>query len=462
MESFIHIDLEEKKESKYHIHAFNKIYRIGQKSRIKYWMYGILALVIIVMLLPWTQNIRAKGNITTLRQEQRAQEVNTIIAGRIVKWFIKEGDYVKAGDTLLQLGEVKVEYFDPLLINRTQEQITAKQQSIEGYANKAATAVVQIAALKEGQELKLQSLDNKLKQQQLKVESDSTDLIAIKNELGIAKRQFDAARVMLDSGAISLVDFERRKVSFQNSTAKRISGENKYLQSRQELVALRIEKNSAVQEYTDKISKAEGERFASLSNVASTQADVSKLQNVFASYDARNQLYYILAPQDGQVSKVKKEGIGEMVKEGENLAEIVPTSGKYAVEMYVEPMNLPLVAIGQKVRFVFDGFPAIVFSGWPQNSFGTFGGKVVAVETAISSNGKFRVLVAPDSTQGAWPDRLRLGGGASGIALLKDVPIYYELWRNINGFPPEYYTPKADAKNGKDNGKEAKNGEKKK
>jgi hypothetical protein len=123
------------------------------------------------------------------------------------------------------------------------------------------------------------------------------------------------------------------------------------------------------------------------------------------------------------------------------IVEIVPTNIQYAVEMFVEPMDLPLINIGQKVRFVFDGFPAIVFSGWPENSFGTFGGKVSAIETAVSNNGKFRVLVAEDPADKKWPAQLRMGGGASGITLLKDVPIYYELWRNINGFPPDYYQP---------------------
>ncbi len=32
-----------------------------------------------------------------------------------------------------------------------------------------------------------------------------------------------------------------------------------------------------------------------------------------------------------------------------------------------------------------------------------------------------------------------IGTGASGIAILNDVPIWYEIWRNINGFPPDYY-----------------------
>jgi hypothetical protein len=104
-------------------------------------------------------------------------------------------------------------------------------------------------------------------------------------------------------------------------------------------------------------------------------------------------------------------------------------------------MDLPLVAIGQKVRFVFDGFPAIVFSGWPQSSYGTFGGRVSAVESSVSVNGKFRVLVVEDPDEKKWPLALKQGGGASGIALLKNVPVFYELWRNINGFPPDYYKP---------------------
>jgi len=419
--------------------SFKKVYKIEKKGNVKKWLYGMLIILVLAMFLPWTQNIRAKGTITTLRQEQRPQELNTIIAGRVIKWYVKEGDFVKEGDTILQLGEVIVDYFDPKLLSRTQQQIDAKQQSIEGYKNKAGTAETQTSALLQGQYLKLQSLDNKLLQQQLKVTSDSTDLIAVNNELSVYKRQIDAAKLMLDSGVISLVDFEKRRVNYQNVAAKRVSAENKYSQSKQELIILRIEKNSTVQEYTDKISKAEGERYLSLSNAASTEADVAKLQNTYASVDARNKLYYIKAPQNGQVTKAKKAGIGEILKEGEMLLEIVPTIIQYAVEMFIKPMDLPLINIGQRVRFVFDGFPAIVFSGWPANSYGTFGGKVSAVETSVNSNGKFRVLVAENPEDRKWPVQLKMGGGANGIALLKDVRIYYELWRNINGFPPDYY-----------------------
>jgi multidrug efflux pump subunit AcrA (membrane-fusion protein) len=99
--------------------SFSKVYRINKKSSVKHWLWGMLILFIATMILPWTQNIRAKGTVTTLRQEQRPQELNTIIPGRVIKWYVKEGDFVKEGDTILQLGEVKIDYFDPQLLART-------------------------------------------------------------------------------------------------------------------------------------------------------------------------------------------------------------------------------------------------------------------------------------------------------------------------------------------------------
>ena len=438
MENFLLDDIESK-SSQSNLLSYRNLYLVNKKSAVKKWLYGILITLVVVAFLPWTQNIRAKGAVTTLRQEQRPQELNTIIAGKVVKWHVKEGDFVKAGDTLLQLGEVKVEYFDPQLLERTRQQITAKQMANQGYASKAQTAAVQMDALIEGRKLKLTQLDNKIKQQYLKLQSDSMDLSAVNNEYSVSKRQIDAAKLMLDSGVISLTDFERRKVTFQNSQAKRIGSESKFLQSKQELNNLFIEKNSTVQEYTDKISKAEGEKFSSLSNIASGEADVSKLENSYSNYDIRNQLYYIRAPQSGQITKAKKAGLGEMLKEGEMIVEIVPTDVQHAIELFISPMDLPLISKGQKVRFIFDGFPAIVFSGWPNSSYGTFGGVVSAIETSVSTNGKFRILVTEDPKEKPWPKQLSIGGGANGIALLKDVSIWYELWRNINGFPPEYY-----------------------
>ena len=137
------------------------------------------------------------------------------------------------------------------------------------------------------------------------------------------------------------------------------------------------------------------------------------------------------------------------------IVEIVPNEVELAVEIFVEPFDLPLLNIGQKARFMFDGFPAVVFSGWPQNSIGTFGGKVIAVESNRNVNGKYRVLLVEDPEDRKWPPGLRMGTGALSFALLKDVPVWYELWRNINGFPPEFYLPE-NGNGGKEKQKEKK------
>jgi hypothetical protein len=78
-------------------------------------------------------------------------------------------------------------------------------------------------------------------------------------------------------------------------------------------------------------------------------------------------------------------------------------------------------------------------------SYGTFGGKIVAIENFISPNGKFRVLIAPDKNEDSWPKQISIGSGAQTLALLDNVPIWFELWRTLNGFPPNYYQPKGEA-----------------
>jgi multidrug efflux pump subunit AcrA (membrane-fusion protein) len=419
--------------------SYDNIYLIQRDSRIRKWALGILIFSIIILFLPWTQNIRARGAVTTLSQQNRPQEIPTIIPGRVIKWHVREGDYVKQGDTIVQLAEVKDDYLDPDLLRRTREQLDAKAGSVESYRGKMATTGQQITALREALDLKVRDIDNKIGQQTQKIQSDSMDLIAANNDYRIKSDQLRRQKVMYDSGVVSLVQLEQRNQAYQDAYAKRTSAEIKYSNSKQERLRLQIERNGEVQQYLEKISKAEGDRYQALSQMQTSQGEISKLQNQLSNYNIRNGLYTVTAPQDGQIVKAKKAGIGEILKDGEMIVEIVPTDIDYAIEMFVRPVDLPLLSPGQNVRLLFDGFPAIVFSGWPSASYGTFAGEVAMVESNVSSNGKFRVLVREGKNEKPWPKKLMMGTGAQGIALLKDVPIWYELWRNINGFPPEYY-----------------------
>ena len=102
-------------------------------------------------------------------------------------------------------------------------------------------------------------------------------------------------------------------------------------------------------------------------------------------------------------------------------------------------MDLPFISTGRKVRIEFDGWPSLQFSGWPNASVGTFGGIVSVIDRVDSKPGSFRILVAPDPDTEAWPEQIRMGSGIKGWVMLNDVPIWFELWRQLNGFPPSIY-----------------------
>jgi len=428
--------------------AYQKVKQEVSAPKLRRALYAIGGLVILIMLLPWTQNIRSNGKITTLRPEQRPQTINSIIAGRIETWFVKDGDFVNKGDTIVIISEVKDGYFDPQLINRTQQQIKNKELSVVSYERKVSALDQRIDALIETSQLKLQQAKIKYRQARLKITADSIEFQAAETNYDIAKDQLTRFEKLLKAGLKSQTEVETRRMAMQRAQASMISAQQKLLQSRNDLIDAKVEVRSTEAKYRDEIAKAESEKMSAMTNMYDAEVDVTKLQSQAAGYSIRNGNYLILAPQDGYVTKILSSGIGETIKAGQELATVMPLNYDLAVEMYIRPMDYPLIRKGQSVRMQFDGWPAIIFSGWPNNSFGTFGGTVFAIDNFSSENGMFRILIAPDKKDHPWPKALRVGGGVNAMLLLQDVAIGYELWRNINGFPPDFYIEKVskDAK----------------
>lgn len=412
------------------------------------WMGGIMTILFLSLFLPWQQNITGYGKVTALDPKDRPQTIQTAIAGRIVKWKIKEGQFVNAGDTILVLAEVKDDYFDPEILKRLNEQLTAKEQSIEATKAQIVAIKNQLNALANGLKFSLQKGRNKYRQSKMKVISDSTEFEAQKVDYQIAKVQFDRFKTLFDKdGLISLTDLERRKLKLQETSAKLISVQNKFFVSKNEMINTLIELNSIEAEYQDKISKSESDLGAKSSYLAEAESEYSKLRNKFKNVQVRQHNYNMLAPQDGYVVRALKAGLGETIKEGEAVATIMPDVPSLAVELYIRAMDVPLIAKGRKVRIQFDGWPALQFSGWPSVAVGTFGGTVEVIDYVNSPAGDYRILVIPDaSSDGNWPKQLRLGSGVYGWVMLDDVQVWYELWRELNGFPPSLKAAPKDEK----------------
>lgn len=375
------------------------------------WLMGLGVAFIIFLFLPWQQNIRGAGKVTALNPMNRPQTVQAVIAGQIRKWHVREGQAVNPGDTIVTISEVKEKYFDPQLLLRMREQIRAKESSLLSKEQKSKALERQIRALKEGMKNKIEQTRAKLAAEQFKFKN--------------AENQYQRNKKLYEAGNIPLTKFQDIEYKYQGAQADYINS--------------KIELDRVEAEYLDKISKAESDLSNTLAEIFDGQGDLAKYRNEYSNTEIRSNQYQILAPQAGIMVKAMRAGLGETIKEGDAVCTIMPVTSDPAIELYVKAMDVPLLARGRKVRIQFDGWPALQFSGWPSVSVGTFGGQVEVIDYVNSKPGEFRVLVIPDSQDQPWPKQLRNGSGIKGWVMLDNVPVWYEIWRQLNGFPPSLY-----------------------
>ncbi|MEO1575481.1 MAG: HlyD family efflux transporter periplasmic adaptor subunit [Pseudomonadota bacterium] len=175
-------------------------------------------------------------------------------------------------------------------------------------------------------------------------------------------------------------------------------------------------------------------------NVATVRAELQRTQiNV-----SRQSVQTVTAPRDGVILRVNAGDAATFVSAGAVVATFVPDNIQRAVELYIDGRDVAIVRQGAKVRLQFEGWPAVQFSGWPSRAIGMFGGVVTAVDASAHSSGLFRILVTEDPEDpNPWPDQsyVRFGSKARGWILLSEVTVGYEIWRQLNNFPPNFPIP---------------------
>ena len=413
--------------------------RINASRRLSRILLVVALLFVVVLFLPWRQTIYGTGALTALTPQDRPQNVQSQIAGRIEHWNVREGQLVRKGDALLMLSETKDEYFDPNLPARLNEQLVAKRGNMAANAAKIEATDQQLAALRTTLAVQLSAGRNRVEQAANALASDQAALVA-------AQRFYETAQARLlryeegyKNGLFSLTEIETRRLKLQEDLAKVTTQRNKLASSKESLEISTLELSNLRAKYGQDLAKTMSDRSSAVSSRASSEGEVAALRNKISNVEVRRGLYVVRAPQTGYVVRALKAGIGETIKEGESIATLQPEAPLLAAEIYVRAMDVPLIQRGRQVRVQFDGWPAIQFSGWPSAAVGTFGGFVSVIDVVSSGGGKYRLLVRPAQPQAGdkrWPRQLRLGSGVQGWVILDSVPVWYEIWRQLNGFPP--------------------------
>lgn len=361
-----------------------------------------------LILVPWQQTVVGSGKVTSFAPEARPQTVESRISGRIVRWYVREGAHVNKGDTIAILADINVNFLDTNLLNRLQ---VLRERTFDAQ-EKAINVAIQ-----------------RRKQAEQRYNASLARLENVMVEISTARIRYLRADTLFKQDLVSRRELETAQLNLQKAMADSATAYAGMTSAQQDINAF----------------VAEEERVINQAYVTMQEVDV-RLGNA----EGRVGSGVILAPLTGTVVRIAKAGSGQTVKEGEELALIVPTTNDQAVEIYVSGMDAALIQPGRYVSLQFSGFPAFQFSGWRHVNVGIFHGRVKVVDAVDDGTGRFRVLVIPtdDPEYRSWPDGryLRQGTDATGWVLLDEVPIGYELWRQLMGFPPQFPVPIKDTK----------------
>lgn len=398
---------------------------------ISKWLF-LLGLLLVpgLLIIPWQQTVAGSGRVVAYSPTERQQDIEAPVSGRIVRWHVVEGSRVKAGDPILDMADI-----DPHYMRRLEERLMADQDRIEAAKERSALYDAQTTAYEKVRVKKVEAL-------QLKVRMAEQKLKAAEQKVEVARATVDTARVNLQrlqelqqKGLVSERQMELAQLELTKAQADLNLSEASVSEEEANVLAAQADTIRAEAEGRAQVATAKAEMQKAESERAYARGDVTKLQVEMS----RQLSQVIVAPVDGTVVAIDGNLGGGVVKEGQHLARLVPDTQSRAVELYVDANDAPLIREGSLVRVQFEGWPALQFVGWPSVAVGTFGGLVSFVDpAALDAQGRVRILVKPDPKDQSWPqaDLLRQQVRARAWVLLQEVPLGWELWRKINGFPP--------------------------
>lgn len=419
-------------------------------ARALAWMLlgGMLLAFISLFVTPWQQSVPGSGRVIAYAPLERQQAIDAPVDGRVVQWFVQEGDKVEKGDLIVELSDN-----DPEILERLRREQQALQAQVDAATLSVSVAEAKIAQLESSRTAAVSGAGLGWRIAQDRKDAAERALDAARAAHKTAKLNVERQRRLHESGLASTRNLELAELEFETTSAALDRAKNTLDAATREIQAQDAKRDEVGADSQAKIEDARASMQKAESDKAKAQAELAKMETRLN----RQHNMKVTAPRSGTVFRmIAREG-GEMVKQGDELLTLVPDTSARAVELWLDGNDVPLVTPGRHVRLQFEGWPAVQFVGWPSVAVGTFGGTVAFVDATDDGRGLFRIVVVPDETED-WPDEryLRQGVRANGWVLLNQVSLGYELWRQFNGFPPAV-TPPPDAKTGKEPTVAAKN-----
>ena len=407
-----------------------------------------VSLVILVSLclalVPWQQSISGRGKVIIFSPMERPQHLEVAIPGRIVKWYVRDGQIVNEGDPIVLLKEVDPKFLNPKQLTQLKKRKSALAAKKVAAEAKSDALFKQIDSLKLSRTSAVASTNKKQSQAHDRMKAAKQAVEASQQNLRTADLNLARRKELFDKGLRSKRDFELAELDFVKAKTEleRSLAQLEVAQKETEVAELMVSQMDA--DTLAKLHSTKASYNSARETVAATEAEIQNLEVEIGHLENRIDQRLLKSPCCGKVVRLLKAGAGETVKAGSRMAVIASQTNDLAAELIVQGNDAPLVTPGRPVRLQFAGWPAVQFTGWPSVAVGTFAGKVAVVDAVDDGTGKFRIIVVPDESavkrggDQPWPNSrfLRPGSEVHGWVMLNTVSLGFELWRQFNAFPP--------------------------
>jgi multidrug efflux pump subunit AcrA (membrane-fusion protein) len=409
--------------------------------RYGWWSIRILLIGFLLLLfVPWTQTINVSGQLSAYSPYERPQDIEAQITARLKKWHVFEGVRVKQGELILELEDIDPSFMAPELLALLEQQKVALEAKRKAALDRAEQLEKRIGEMENLVKAAVPKADARVREAENKVRAAEQRIVAAKVTYDTAELNVDRHRQLSTQGLVSQRELEVAIQAAIASKAELKEAEAQLKAAQQDMKALSFGKDQVSADVLQQLLNAESARAGAIADASHAADELAAVSLKLSNATQRRIYSRIVAPIDGTVVKMAPVGAGETVRQGDKLVRISPISQDKAAELVADGLDAPLLNPGRKVRLLFYGIPAIPLPAWPELMAGTFGGVIKVVDQVDDGKGNFRFWVVPDPEDRPWPDQshVRQGTKVMGWVILNRVPLWYELWRRFNLFPPDY------------------------
>ncbi|PAU65797.1 hemolysin secretion protein D [Pseudomonas sp. PIC25] len=360
-------------------------------TRVTVWS---VAIFLIVALL-WAR-FAVLEEVTTGEGKaipsSKVQTVQNLEGGIVAEIFVREGQVVDKGDTLLRLDDTRFlsnkgeTEADRLALVARIERLSAEAEGRpmavpEEVRRKAPQLAEDEQALYHSRQQRLQSEQRTLQEQLRQKEQELAEFRAkaqqYRSSLGLIQQELNMSQPLVGTGAISEVEVLR---------LRRSAVEMRGSLDATTLAIPRAE--AAVGEIKSKIEESvlafRSDAFKELNEV---RTELQKITATGLAIQDRVSRTTVVSPVHGVIKQLKVNTIGGVVQPGSDLLEIVPLEDSLLIEAKVRPQDVAFLHPGQKAMVKFSAYDYTIYGGLKADL------ELISADTITDEEGKSFYLI---------------------------------------------------------------------